>query len=415
MSNVESGDNVTREEMEAARIEVMECEKKIREVKETIKKVSKDEHTDSKNSLKISALKVSGLPEAAKPSFKIQISSPIEELHLTKLYDPLDPDGSTAIVSDVDASVATITVTSVHDADIYLGSSVESYDVAPLCVYDPLASTEHKKVTQLDIAIIADDVQTPEKVNASTPTKEEDPKVEKKVENLEDSGVVVEANEEKIESDVEKSDQIETLEGNTDKTQSTEEVKESTTSDDTNETKTTEEPESSPIPTTDDANETNTTEEPKTNNKDLSVIVPICVLTLQVEFIPSKKEEKDALYEVLNTAIKQKNEAVEKLRKSAVAMSQSKQTKSDDTSSSLSITSTIGKRNPKPAVKPGFLNKKSSKTKEPNFFIKLYNRSIGPESMFRKLFPITKNYFLFFGAIALFHFKGNEVALPPPV
>ena len=62
MSNAESGDNkssLPREDMEAARIEVMDCEKKIRTVKEAIKKVSNDDNTtDSKNSLKLSFLKV---------------------------------------------------------------------------------------------------------------------------------------------------------------------------------------------------------------------------------------------------------------------------------------------------------------------------------------------------------------------
>ena len=362
-------------------------------------------------------VKVSGLPETAKPNFKIQISSPIEELHLTKMYDPLDPEGSTAIVTDVDTKVATITVTSAHDADIYLGSSGESYDINPLCIFDPLASTERKKVTQLDIPIIADDVQTPAKVDSVDSTsstkdngEEDDQKVEEKdVENLEESGVVVEKNDVNPESKAQSTEDV---------TQNITTEKDSSpdlTTDVTDETKTTttDETKSTPISTTDGANETKTTDEPKTN-KDSSVIVPICVLTLQVEFIPSKKEEQDALYDLFNTTFTQKSKAVEKLQKSAAAVSQSKQTKSDESSSALT-TSTVGKKNPKPAVKPGFLNKKSSKTKESNFFIKLYNRSIGPESMFRKVLPIAKNYFLFFGAIALFHFKGNELALPPPV
>ena len=61
MSNAESEDNkvsLPREEMEAAREEVMEYEKKIRVVKEALKNVSNDKNTDSKNSLKLSALKV---------------------------------------------------------------------------------------------------------------------------------------------------------------------------------------------------------------------------------------------------------------------------------------------------------------------------------------------------------------------
>jgi hypothetical protein len=69
----------------------------------------------------------------------------------------------------------------------------------------------------------------------------------------------------------------------------------------------------------------------------------------------------------------------------------------------------------KPSLKPGFLNKKK---KETTRMQKLYERTLGPASMLRKGWGAVcfgKNYFIFFGAISFFHFKGQMLALPPPV
>ena len=46
------------------------------------------------------------------PRFKLQLSSPIEELELTKIWDPLnaDSEGSTVRFEGVDFSVATLAV-----------------------------------------------------------------------------------------------------------------------------------------------------------------------------------------------------------------------------------------------------------------------------------------------------------------
>ena len=43
------------------------------------------------------ATKVTGLPESAMPRFKLQLSSLIEDLEMTKIWDPLnaDAEGST--------------------------------------------------------------------------------------------------------------------------------------------------------------------------------------------------------------------------------------------------------------------------------------------------------------------------------
>lgn len=405
------------------------------------------------------------MPEAAEPTFKIQISSPIEELSLTKMYDPLSPDaeGSFAIVKEVDITVATLSVTSANDADIYLGSS-EPYDVAPLCTFDVLSPSKNTKISKLDIAIVADEIEVVngegEEEDKSKELEESGVLVEEKQEdNVEETPEVTEEKEEsggdeeddddaaKAESSVGDSDYetapsedgLEGEQGTSAEEEKADDKKEEpeSTNDDVAEEKvdtaedskdeaveTTEESSSEPATAQSDANDETekeeeqstptTTEEKKETvepSTSASPIVPTCVVTLQVEYTPSKKEERDALYKELNNASKQKYIAVEKLRRTAAALSQVRA--SDTTASSSAVTNSS--KNPKPAVKPGFLQKTPPKKKEPNFIMKLYNRTIGPDSMFRKVFPIAKNYCLFFGAIALFHFKGHELALPAPV
>ena len=131
---------------------------------------------------------------------------------------------------------------------------------------------------------------------------------------------------------------------------------------------------------------------------------PVCTVTLKIEFEPSKKDQKDELYDLLNKVSKRKAAAIDKLRKSAAAVSrlaaQDSPSKGDD------------KAGASRAVKPGFLNKEK---KEPGFFKRLYERTIGPNSLFMMLAPIAKNYVIFFGTVAFMHFQGQQLALPPPV
>ena len=69
------------------------------------------------------------------PRFKLQLSSPIEELELTKIWDPLNAyaEGSTVRFEGVDSSVATLTV-SAYNADVSLGSGA-GHNVALLCKF----------------------------------------------------------------------------------------------------------------------------------------------------------------------------------------------------------------------------------------------------------------------------------------
>ena len=102
------------------------------------------------------ATKVTGFPESAMPRFKLQLSSPIEELEMAKIWDPLnaDAEGSTVRFERVDSSVATLTV-SAYDADVPLGSGA-GHDVVLLCKLDPMKPAG-KAVVMIDMAIVPDE------------------------------------------------------------------------------------------------------------------------------------------------------------------------------------------------------------------------------------------------------------------
>lgn len=134
---------------------------------------------------------------------------------------------------------------------------------------------------------------------------------------------------------------------------------------------------------------------------------PICTVTLKIEYEPSAKDQRDKLYDMLNSASKRKAAAIDKLRKSAAEVSRATKASPSKAADAKSGSS------PNKAVKAGFLNKKAKK--EDGFLKRMYNKTIGPSSMLRIIFPIAKNYVIFFGAAVLMHFKGQELALPPPV
>lgn len=253
-----------------------------------------------------------GLPEGAKPSFALQLSSPIEELVLDKLFDPLAPTENIAVFSGVEVSVATLTV-SAKDADIELGVST-LYEVAPLCPVDPM-SPQPQYVTELAVAIVAEE---------SEETKEE---------VFEDSK--------------------------------------------------------------EDFTERSSVDEGK-------VVQPVCTVTLRVTYKPSSKDQREELYDLLNKASQKKAKAISQLRKNALAASRAAPPTDSMTKSKTA------------AVQAGFLNKKPKK--EPSKIKAWYEKNLGPQSFLRAtLFPISKNYIIFFGTIALCHYKGHELALPAPV
>jgi len=139
-----------------------------------------------------------------------------------------------------------------------------------------------------------------------------------------------------------------------------------------------------------------------------SVLLPTCSIDIRVEFNPSPRDEKDALYDLLNKASKKKAKAIDRLRKAAAAMNQAKATAA---TSSTMVTKSD-------AVKSGFLNrstKSSLAKKEPMVLVRWYRKVLGPQSLLRVVFPLAKNYLLFFGGVFVMHYQGYQLALPPPV
>lgn len=140
------------------------------------------------------------------------------------------------------------------------------------------------------------------------------------------------------------------------------------------------------------------------------VLLPTCTVDIRVEFNPSSRDEEAVLCDLLNKATKKKAQAIDRLRKAAELMNRSRQSSSNAASTMVTKSDT--------AVKAGFLNKasKSSATKkEPIALVRWYNKYLGPQSLARIVFPVAKNYLLFFGGIVLMHFQGHQLALPPPV
>jgi len=140
------------------------------------------------------------------------------------------------------------------------------------------------------------------------------------------------------------------------------------------------------------------------------LLTPTCTIDIRVEFNPSPVGEKEALYDLLNKASRKKAQAINRLRKAAEEMNRSKQSTSDTTSTTMVTKSEA-------AVKKGFLNKSASTPakKEPMVLVRWYNKLLGPTSTARVVFPVAKNYLLFFGGLFVMHFQGHQLALPPPV
>lgn len=130
------------------------------------------------------------------------------------------------------------------------------------------------------------------------------------------------------------------------------------------------------------------------------LIKPLCTVALKMVFKPSGKDIKEALYELLNKASLRKSQAVDRHQK--------------EQRSAMTAASSSNSPDKKPAIKAGFLNKKAKKDEESKL-LQFYNKWLGPKSLGRVIFPIAKNYVIFFGAIIMMHFKGQELSLPAPV
>lgn len=129
------------------------------------------------------------------------------------------------------------------------------------------------------------------------------------------------------------------------------------------------------------------------------VISVICTVTVKVTYKASAKDQREELYELLNKASQKKATHMVELQKAARLAHHSTATA------------------PAPAVQRGFLNKAAGKKeKEPNRMLQWFQRNLGPNSIFvSAILPAAKNYLIFLGVTVLFHFKGQELALPPPL
>lgn len=343
---------------EEAKTELTACEKEISRIRASLRALTSISHggeatSDSENdgpvsspsgdlnALEVAWMKTEGLPSELSPELKLQLSSPVEEITLTKLYDPLDDAdnvSAVAVFRGVETGQATLLVTAYDKTEnIVLGTST-LYDVAQLTKFDALHTKQHYE-TELKV-----EIQT------------EQPTMESKPE--EDNG----------------------------------------------------------------SNEPTETEtSPPVSDKSL-----VCSIMLKVTYTPSNKDRREELYELLNKATQRKAAAVEKLRRAAMEAARSSAGETNQSSSaggadSRSLTTTapssmVAKPTTRPgqAVKSGFLNKtkKETKTSRLNAF---YERTIGPNSLIRKILPVAKNYIIFCAFVGFMHFKGHLLALPPPV
>lgn len=248
------------------------------------------------------------MPETAKPTLKLQLSSPIEEREVSLGVEKATFEG-------VETSVATLAVDAM-DADIPLGASTNPIEIAPLCTIEDPKQPKAEYVTEVPVEIVAAASETDDK-------------------------------------------ESETAEG---------EAKAET---------------------------------------------PICSVTLKVTYKPSSKDQREELYDLLNKTSQKKAMALSELRKRSIEKARA---------GAASAGSTAVTRS-KPSVKPGFLNKGGKKDEEEDdkSFVsgvkKWYKRVTGPDSILMKtafFAVVTKDFWIFFGAVGFMHYRGNVLSLPPP-
>eukprot|EP00569_Conticribra_weissflogii_P007489 CAMPEP_0171345150 /NCGR_PEP_ID=MMETSP0878-20121228/20911_1 /TAXON_ID=67004 /ORGANISM="Thalassiosira weissflogii, Strain CCMP1336" /LENGTH=424 /DNA_ID=CAMNT_0011848495 /DNA_START=111 /DNA_END=1385 /DNA_ORIENTATION=+ len=423
-----SEEKEARDSMEASRIEVMEAEQEIQSIKNSLKSLAMSTGGATMNSLRVSVHKVtsSGDSNEVKPTkFKIHLSSPIEERVITKLYDPLDPtvEGSFAEFSQIEAANALVTVEAFLDADgeggeeecKKLGASA-AHDLLPLC------EGGKKNSIMVDFAIVPEnegasgqDTTSAEKeADSGIAFAEEDGKDGEKDATDDEGPLPVKHGVAGIDKpEVPEKDMMEGNEGVDEATADEDKVDEVENSEHTDDS----DSKAVEATTTEKVDEAAPSEVEPTESRDApksNLQLPICTLSVQLEFIPSPTDKRDALYDKLNEVSKRKAAAIEKLRQSASAVNRAK-------AASDSKEGKDGKAEAKKSqvVKAGFLNKplggEGKSAAQTPFWKKWYEKTIGPSSLLWVLGPVAKNYVVFLGISLFFHYKGDLLALPPPV
>ena len=374
-------ESAAREAMEQSRLDVAECEEEIKTIKNALRTLVGGDGgasggPPSNNRLEVSVMKVvpssgggvggDGTTTNGDPTtFKIHLSSPIEERIVTKVHDPLNPTAmeSLAIFSSLETSNALLTVEAyaldgAKASGRKLVGASAPHDLQPLCCDAELwRKGGEKKVSSLDVAIIAGD-----KINNS---------VHQAVEERDSSEEWTDA----------VSDETKTLD-----------------SDDAH---------------IGDVIADGVNGVVKGGNTTKVILLPLCTLTLQLTYYPSSDEKRDALYDKLNEVSKRKVAAIESLRKSAGIVSRARAAEEE-------AEGIIVKKGG-PAVKSGFLNRSKagedskSLSSSPTFMKRWYDKTVGPQSMLWVIGPIATNYVLFVGVTLFLHYKGDLLALPPPV
>lgn len=388
----DTSEKVAREAMEKSRIDVIEAEAEIKIIKDALKSLAGGQFSSdggsSQNRLDVSVHKIKSAASvggensddssADDVSFKVHLSSPIEERTITKLFDPLNPtaDEGQAKFESVETSNALLTVEAYNKADLVSKLGVSApHDLLPLCEDNKLwIKGGGKKTSTLEIAIVA------EKGGSDTTA----------------AAAVEKADSESWEDAVE---EIEKEEGGGDDKPKEGEKDASF---------------STPRSRTSITDETTDVKSPQDESKSVAVELqlPIYTVTLRLEYTPSSDDRRDALYEALNEVSKRKVAAIESLRKNAGLVNRAKTAEAG--SSSESSSSGVLTKPSTPAVKSGFLNK-SAKPKEIPFYKRWYDKTIGPTSMLWVVGPIAKNYVIFAGISLFIHWKGDLLSLPPPV
>jgi len=386
---------------------VMECEEEIKLTKNALR--SRTSGTNSAES-SLNRLQVSvhsmvaaegrdcGDPDVAPTTFKIHLSSPIEESTITQLYDPLDTtaDGSLAKFESIEIANALLTVELYSNDDgtspsKLLGHSAP-HDLLPLCQDMELwKQGGEKKTKRVEIVLVA-----AKGIDESVVPTEESLVKETDETETHSEGAFEDAVSEEMEEGSERQE-LTKEEGAPEKDEDVQEESSTKAGD-------VEESIKQPA---------DVQEEKKTPELQL----PIYTLSVQLEYTPSPEDKRDALYDTLNEVSKRKVAAIESLRKNAAIVNRAKAAEGGNNSSKNGSGAGANKS---PAVKSGFLNKSSSKNsssegKHPPFWKRWYAKTLGPQSMLWVVGPIAKNYVLFAGVSLFIHYKGDLLALPPPV
>lgn len=425
-----------RETMEKSRIEVMECEEEIKSIKNAIKSLTMGV-TAGDNRLEVSVHKVkkaaseggdddggdATTDDNQPTTFKVHLSSPIEDRTITQLYDPLNPTAEEGLAKFecVETANALLTVEA-YDSSKILGVSAP-HDLLPLCQDMELwRKGGAKKTSTLDIAIVAetgiDDVEVVDNVKPADASVDaadgDDVEAKKDAEDVEAKKEVVDEAEESeswedaVAEEEEKEEGAEDKEATKDEEEEATEIEAEASPEDTVEK---EEEATDESATKDESEDESKPTAQEDESKTLELQLPIYTLTIQLEYTPSPDDKRDALYDKLNEVSKRKVAAIDSLRKCAGIISRA--AKASEAAGGGEMTTSPGKS---PAVKSGFLNNKpKASEKGPPIWKKWYEKTIGPQSMLWVVGPIAKNYVLFVGVSLFIHFKGDLLALPPPV